>query len=1266
MRKLMFLIAATAASSLFAGNVCTWTSAKDNKWIEPGNWKGGVVPGVRWDGTGDPGYPTGDTAVFGASPYATIDCTGLYSVGVVQITGSDAPAYEFGNPSDDANLLPIEPAGSITVDASVPVAPKIALIATANAINKEAERAGHPECKPTLFTISNSSETEVVFTRFDNIRLRPGASSTWVDFSLSFEGTGKYEFTGSFGSFCGAVPRLYLRTPGPFEVKCDITNICSIQPNCPCTVNIARDCKVAYSKTINSPGFSIAYNCGIITFNGPGLLELTEHHAGTTWGRQSSFTLNGGTGVRINCPVTCTTAVAGYETPSIHLVTSGGVVEFNSPSNAIPGSVDMGETWAGTVRFPSVQNLGTIRGFSFGAGKDGASVEAMSESDETFLQDLVYTNSCQYTVRNAGTGAFTVASELSGIEPGNGATAVFEAKNGPIVFAPTFSAGAPGKVRFSGTKGVSVPASVEIPDGTVMQLAGGQTLSISGMGDIAWPTLENLSGNNKLAVPAGANLTLDGLTLTAGALDIVTDGPSSRIVVSGMTSGSPVPTGLTKNGQRVVFDDNGRMIQNPTAVDLTVSDKGDQVQNEPTKKVGIVSEGSGANTGLAADETAVKALVQQVPVATTIAVEDGQTLTAEEVAVDYEAGDLTIGETVGTGTLTAGTLRNDSPVSELTVNAALGSGSFTASGIGAKTVKATGAQTVGTLELTGGTTTLSGGTWETADGSLVHLKNGGRLVLEGSLVSTDGFSALKGNGRVKIETKAGGVIRIPAGGVLTNRIDLVAGANAAVYLEGGTFCGSSPNAYVGSGDNPFFLDWCHMYYGVSSGTWTFRKNTSLGSGTHYGVITQRGGALVDEGGGGSFRFGAGSSQMSDWYLSGGSFKGRGLNVGDWGGYNNYTATITVDGEASFTAGGTTQMAYWNSTSTRPNVRSILNLNGGVFAGSSVNRNWSSYSAASRATDKAYVNFNGGTFRSTNGGYMFGNDSASALTHVDRVTVFERGARFDTNGNAPEIATPLEAPTGRGVESIAWNDELTDMIAAPIVKIVGSGEGARAHALLDETTGKVTNIVVTCRGWNYEDGTYAEVCYGQYNGVVVQVPVTLSPNVSGGIGVFGGGTLQLSRTNTYTGVTCVSNATLALNCPDAVNPASKLVLEQGGVLDLRNNAQTFADIETRGGTVKNGLPLANGLVIDFDAVRAGVVRAIDVTKFAYAPDAAVSLLNFNATKLEEDRKYKLATFTDAVSLDLTVASALIPEGWKLRLGTRSLRLVPNSGLMLLVR
>ena len=471
---------------------------------------------------------------------------------------------------------------------------------------------------------------------------------------------------------------------------------------------------------------------------------------------------------------------------------------------------------------------------------------------------------------------------------------------------------------------------------------------------------------------------------------------------------------------------------------------------------------------------------------------------------------------------------------------------------------------------------------------------------------------------------------------------------------------------MGSGDNPYFLDWCHTYYGVSDGTWTFRKNTSLGSGTHYGVITQRGGALVDEGGAGSFRFGAGSNQMSDWYLCGGTFKGRGVNLGDWGGYNNYTATITVDGEASFTTGGTMQMAYWNSTSTRPNVRSILNLNGGVFVGSVVNRNWGSYPSAGRATDKAYVNFSGGTFKSTNGGYMFGSDGESQLTHVDRVTVFAKGARFDTNGKDPEIATPLEAPAGRGVESIAWNDELTDMIAAPIVKIVGSGEGARAHALLDETTGKVTNIVVTCRGWNYEDGTYAEVCYGQYNGAVVQVPVTLSPNVSGGISVFGGGTLQLSRTNTYAGATCVSNATLALNCPDAVNPASTLVLEQGGVLDLRNNVQTFADIETRGGTVKNGLPLASGLVIDFDASRAGVVRTIDVSKFAYAPGASVSLENFDATKLEEGRKYKLATFTDAVSLDLKAARALVPENWKLSLGARSLRLVPESGLLLLVR
>ena len=1252
MKRLILVLAAVAIQSLFAGKTCTWTGAKNNKWIDPGNWRDGEVPGVLWNGTGTPAAACGDTAVFGASPVTAIDCTGLFSVGTVWIQGADAAAYVFGDAADADNRLGIESTGAVIVDADVPEPPRMAVASLANRSYADG-----------YFSLTNEAAKAVVFTGLDNSRLRPGTTGAGQQ---NYTLVGKCEFTGTFETQAGSYIRFLLYRPGPFVFDCDVSKVVTIQPDETCELEITKGHVFAFDPSLVNPGVSISYLHGVITFSGEGLLQLAEHHTGYSWQNQSYITLNGGTGITIKCPVTCVSEVAGYETPSIHLWTSAGVFTMDSPANTMPGSIDMAMTWAGLVTFPSVARLGTLSGFSFGSGKDGAVVETTCASDETFAQSLVYTNSYQYTVRNAGAGTLTVASEISGSVTGGVATAAFEAKNGPIVFSPTFSAsGAPGAVRFAGTKGVSVPASVAFPEGTEVQLTGGQNLSVTGSGAVSWSAFKNVSGKNTLALPSGASLTLGALAMAGGSLDIVTGDPSAHVVVSGMTSASPVPTGLTQNGQPVAFADDGRLMQNPTAVDLTISAKGDQVPNEPTQKVGIVSEGSGANTVLIADETAVKALVHKAAnVSATIDVADGQTLTAEEVAVDYDGGDLTIGETVGTGTLAATTLRNDSPVSELTVNAALGTGSFTASGIGAKTVRTVGAKTVGTLTLSGGRTTLSGGRWEMQDGAFVNLSDGAELDLGASLVSTDWFSGTNGFGRVQVKKE--GVIRLPAGGVLTNRIELVAGTTGAVYLEGGTFCGSSPQSYKTGSENPFFPGYCHTYYGVSSGTWTFRKNTSLGSGTHYGVITQRGGTVVDEGGGGSFRFGMGNTQMTDWYLCGGTFKGRGLNIGDWGGYNNYTAALTVDGAAVFTAGGTAQMAYWNSTSTRSNVRSILNLNGGVFVGSVVNRNWGSYSAAGRANDRAYVNFNGGTFRSTGNGYMFGSDGDGQLSHVDRVTVFAKGARFDTNGKAPEIATPLEAPAGQGVESVAWNDELTGMIAAPIVKIVGSGEGARAHALLDETTGKVTNIVVTCRGWNYEDDTYAEVCYGYYDGTTVRVPVTLTPNVSGGISVFGGGTLQLSRTNTYAGATCVSNATLALNCPDAVNPASRLLLEQDGVLDLRNNAQTFADIETRGGTVKNGLPLASGLVIDFDAARAGVVRMIDVSKFAYAPGAAVSLENFDATKLEEGCKYRLATFTDAVSLDLTVASALIPEGWKLRLGTRSLRLVPESGLLLLVR
>ena len=74
-------------------------------------------------------------------------------------------------------------------------------------------------------------------------------------------------------------------------------------------------------------------------------------------------------------------------------------------------------------------------------------------------------------------------------------------------------------------------------------------------------------------------------------------------------------------------------------------------------------------------------------------------------------------------------------------------------------------------------------------------------------------------------------------------------------------------------------------------------------------------------------------------------------------------------------------------------------------------------------------------------------------------------------------------------------------------------------------------------------------------------------------------------------------------------------------------------------------------------------------FAFTPQAKVSLENFSADELEPNRGYTLARFSglDGVPpLDVEEAQGRLPKGWSLRLNDRSLRLVPEKGLAVVIR
>ena len=177
-----------------------------------------------------------------------------------------------------------------------------------------------------------------------------------------------------------------------------------------------------------------------------------------------------------------------------------------------------------------------------------------------------------------------------------------------------------------------------------------------------------------------------------------------------------------------------------------------------------------------------------------------------------------------------------------------------------------------------------------------------------------------------------------------------------------------------------------------------------------------------------------------------------------------------------------------------------------------------------STAKGYLNFHGGTLQANAASSNFlGNTNAITATYV-----YGEGAKFDTQSFDVTIATPLSAPTGRGVTSIPVVDGGSGYIGAPAVKITGgSGTGATAIAVMNGD--KVDHLVITNpgTGYSYSNPPTITLLGGGATTAATLGTAVRTTNTSGGFTKLGSGNLRFTAANTYTGTTTVQEGRLIL-------------------------------------------------------------------------------------------------------------------------------------------
>ncbi|MCQ2392060.1 MAG: hypothetical protein MJ240_11610 [Kiritimatiellae bacterium] len=1265
---------------------CHWTGdAKNGNWWDTGNWAEGVVPGVYTELDTEGNLVTngcrGCTAVFGrvanngldsrrcihGNPYKfNPDAEGcLFSIGhIVFDAAVDAehpdyvlPEYVFSNSLTwqwGEPYLPLEGGGSIELKASVdkPVYFDSSLV------------LGAHETTSQTYRLINNSPTTVAFhrltTKIGDLQWSRGADG-WFSNAIRCEGTGDIVLMVN-----GVIPRvnqeyswhlamtggrllvrkaLNLGTKAYANIAAQSFQLRTPENVGPQVLDIEEGCSFA----VYCDNSLIVDACSDLRVSGDGQFIL---HSGS--GANREFYIRNGVTVEIAGTITnnSTGTFANERVGGLRLVTdnSGGGTFFVSGTNAIPGAVQIGQDIAYVAS--TIGNIGEHK--QLGAGRH----VQIDSSDRITGGLLKYTGSGEYSTKI--------------LRSGNYAGTIWNAGTGDLFFAGVVGGWSDFKITLTndgvhaiGLTGDVVSARPIVAPGALVKFAppeGADAASIDVTNMI-------VSAGSSVAIADGASVRIHALyrANAASTVNILMDeAGGARLVIDNLTGfNNPTPPGLAPdwirvNGHPARFTE-ALELQGLAGDDLEIPARGGVVPNAPTKTVAVTTPGVGEKDTLAANETKVVLLRnRETAVAPVIELGEGQTLTAPIIAgaegatpiVFTGAGDFGstgVGVTGRAFTLLEGTVVRSNETAGVAMAVTAADADVTFKGRpdvadasfavtverGTVAISTAGSYALDSLRIDNGAQlTLANAAFAVTNLLRVGQTANGVLVVEDGVAGTGRLGGA-GSGN-------SGAARVQRGGEICRRQgnNVLLGARGHGYYElnGGRLVNDLGQITIGNQGTTVFAQYGGEFHSLAGATTVRARDEG------YSVFYQKAGLFHQ------------SAAGSDVYVAAAYMNGQAAWIID--GPEAETRVRSATDGRNFVVGANEN--YGSSIAGRKLNYVLAVNNGGMIHAGSI-----AAPKGHAATSLALVNFNGGVFRNNYAyGRVFSETGAQWFDPIDRVTIFEKGMIMQADVSC-STKVPLDAPTGKGVASIAWTDTEAEFVGAPAVRIKGAGYGATAVADYDSTTRTVKGIVVTSPGCDYEEGTVAEVLYGNDGNaskVVATLPCTLVDNVSGGFTMRGNASFRFSVTNTYTGATIIEKGTLMLDADDVINPKSALVLN-GGTLDLNNMHQTFSSIACNGGTVKNGKVEVSGLAVDFDAAKAGQPLKVDLAICVLAANAPLAMRNVTEEELATVRRVVLAEFLNGAPAAVDTTAVEVPKGWAIVLLGDQLILHRTRGIVL---